>query len=235
MGRFFCKLGNVDGSDRNDTIKSPTKWWLFIAWKTVFSESHLLFDYNQGQSFFRMFPASLKWILCFLRKRSNIHGLASLPAASHFLWLSGSEPVHSGRGTQWQPAPGLVFTWVWLEMILWQTKIGGRRILKSPQCSQTSRCEWENSLVLGNSPRGKPVPVVLWDSRRVRGLRLAETTLRWIHCQLLSQSSLTEVFIECPAECRALQEHLAKAELKLYKSEIAQFGEVHCGLLPAHF
>lgn len=77
-----------------------------------------------------MFLASLKWILCFLRKRPNIHGLASLAAASHFLRPSGLEPMHSGRR---EPASGPLATRVWLAMILCQTENGVRRILEQPQ------------------------------------------------------------------------------------------------------
>ena len=94
---FSCKWGGVNDSNREVVwLKSPTKWQLFMAWKTVFSESHLyliIIKVSSPTLTPRRFPASLKRILCLLRKRPNIHGLASLPAAPHLLWLSGSAPL----------------------------------------------------------------------------------------------------------------------------------------------
>lgn len=105
-------------------------------------------------------------------KKKAQHSLRGLTACCvHFLWLSASESMHSERRTACQPALDLLFTWMGLEMILCQTETGVRRVLKCPQYPQTSWCEWENSLLLGNSLKGRPVHVVL------RRLQKGQTTL----------------------------------------------------------
>lgn len=164
-----------------------------------------------------MFPASLKWILCFLRKGPNIHCLASLPAVPTSCGSVGqSQGIE--RGTEWQLALGLLFTWVWPETISCQAETGVRRVRKCPQCSQTSEREWENPLILANSPSGRPVCVVLRRCRQGQTARTGGDSVRWITWPLLSQSVLPE----------GLMEQLAKAKLRPYETERSWFRQVHC-------
>lgn len=154
-----------------------------------------------------MFPASLKWILCFLRKRPNIQGLASLPVLP--LPVAGGSDARQACYLLKCSRNGFLLA-----------GMGGRENSAVPRHSQTSQCEGEHSLVLGNSPRGRHAHIALRSRQESPATQTGGHSVKVNTLSTTDEASLSEVFLER----RARQEPPARAE-------IAQLRR----LLPVHF